>query len=751
MRRHSRILFGHVLALAVALACVGAAQAAPVVDQQQLVYNGGTSARTLPGYTVWQSFTAGITGTLTEIDMGFFNDMSGSAQLEILAGAGTGGAVLQTLTVPVVGITQPGVTWNAWGVNVPVTAGSVYTFNITPNAATLPDPYGVAIGSNSPYAGGTMGLNDPSGSYTTSFDIVFRTYVDTGVTPTYTISASAAPVEGGAISGDGSYAADSIATLSATPSAGYSFVNWTENGAEVSASADYSFAVSGDRTLVANFAAVTPPPPVNGALVVPNAYQNAPAEYQVAGGAGGHYQQIFDRSQFWPAGETHTISAIAWRPGNALSPGVYSWTISQFEVYICTTNNAVGALSTAFADNYADATDRTLVYSGPITFTANVTSTGGVNECDVVIPFQVPFQYTPGNGNLLIDVTGYDFYENLWNAQVELVAASSVTSYLWGDHRYSTGTLNGFGGAGLVTQFATDYTGTPPTLPTPVSLTIGPNTLFGGDSAVGTITISGAAPSGGLALSLSSTDPAASVPASVTVAEGTTSASFTIATAPVTSATSATVTASSGVASVSAAMTINPPPVYPSSLTLSPSSLIGGATATAMVTLSGPAPAGGQVVSVTSSNAAATVPASITVPQGAASASFTVTTKSVSTKTACTIAASCNGTTASAVLTVDPPAGAVLYNLDIPSSIKAGSKVSGKIEITKPAPPGGVVVSLSSSNVSAVGVPSSVKVASGKTQATFTVTAGKVTKSTTAAVTAKLNGSQMSTTVTVNP
>jgi hypothetical protein len=50
---------------------------ADTVDQQQLVYDGGTSARTLPGYTVWQSFTAGLTGTLAEIDMGFFNDMSG--------------------------------------------------------------------------------------------------------------------------------------------------------------------------------------------------------------------------------------------------------------------------------------------------------------------------------------------------------------------------------------------------------------------------------------------------------------------------------------------------------------------------------------------------------------------------------------------------------------------------------------------------------------------------------------------------
>lgn len=149
----------------------------PVLDQLQLAYDGGTSARTLPGYSVWQSFTPSISGTLTEIDMGFFNDMSGSGQLDILSGDGTAGSVLQTLTVPVVGFTQPGVTWNTWTVRVRVTAGSVYTFKFTPNSATLPDPYGVAIGVGDPYPRGVMGLDDPSGSYRTDFDVVFRTFV----------------------------------------------------------------------------------------------------------------------------------------------------------------------------------------------------------------------------------------------------------------------------------------------------------------------------------------------------------------------------------------------------------------------------------------------------------------------------------------------------------------------------------------------------------------------------------------------
>jgi hypothetical protein len=43
-------------------------------------------------------------------------------------------------------------------------------------------------------------------------------------------------------------------TVTATPTAGYQFVNWTENGSEVSTNAAYTFAATADRVLVANFA-----------------------------------------------------------------------------------------------------------------------------------------------------------------------------------------------------------------------------------------------------------------------------------------------------------------------------------------------------------------------------------------------------------------------------------------------------------------------------------------------------------------
>lgn len=69
----------------------------------------------------------------------------------------------------------------------------------------------------------------------------------------YEISSVIYPTEGGVVTGAGNYCHGTSCTLTATPAEGYTFVNWTENGEEVSTDATYSFTIIGDRTLVANF------------------------------------------------------------------------------------------------------------------------------------------------------------------------------------------------------------------------------------------------------------------------------------------------------------------------------------------------------------------------------------------------------------------------------------------------------------------------------------------------------------------
>ncbi len=71
--------------------------------------------------------------------------------------------------------------------------------------------------------------------------------------PTYTVNVSASPDYAGEVTGDGIYEAGDLATVTATANAGYKFVEWMENGTEVSTDEFYTFTVSADRELVAVF------------------------------------------------------------------------------------------------------------------------------------------------------------------------------------------------------------------------------------------------------------------------------------------------------------------------------------------------------------------------------------------------------------------------------------------------------------------------------------------------------------------
>ncbi|MCF6364567.1 MAG: T9SS type A sorting domain-containing protein [Bacteroidales bacterium] len=80
-----------------------------------------------------------------------------------------------------------------------------------------------------------------------------RTLIANFEIQTFNISASSNPSNGGTITGTGTYDYGATASLTATAETNYDFVNWTENGTQVSANANYSFTVTDNRTLVANF------------------------------------------------------------------------------------------------------------------------------------------------------------------------------------------------------------------------------------------------------------------------------------------------------------------------------------------------------------------------------------------------------------------------------------------------------------------------------------------------------------------
>jgi len=113
-----------------------------------------------------------------------------------------------------------------------------------------------------------------------------------GGTQQYTVNVSANPNIGGSVTGGGTYNQGQSCTVTATPNAGYTFTNWTENGNVVSTNRNYTFTVTANRTLVANFQAQ----PQNYNITVSANPSNGGS---VAGG--GTYQQ----------GQSCTVTATA--------------------------------------------------------------------------------------------------------------------------------------------------------------------------------------------------------------------------------------------------------------------------------------------------------------------------------------------------------------------------------------------------------------------------------------------------------
>lgn len=169
--------------------------------------------------------------------------------------------------------------------------------------------------------------------------------------PQWFVTAAALPVTGGTVTGEGFYDDAAPVTMTAVPNAGYAFVNWTEGGVQVSASATFTFNIAADHDLVANFAAV----PV---------YTIATSAAPVAGGTttgGGSYAQ----------GASVTVTATA-------TPGYMFLNWKQGTTTVSTNPNytfTVSADRTLVANFQVDAGTRTITTSSNPT--AGGTTSGG--------------------------------------------------------------------------------------------------------------------------------------------------------------------------------------------------------------------------------------------------------------------------------------------------------------------------------------------------------------------------------------
>lgn len=216
----------------------------------------------------------------------------------------------------------------------------------------------------------------------------------------------------------------------------------------------------------------------------------------------------------------------------------------------------------------------------------------------------------------------------------------------------------------------------PPVVPVLIAFTLSVGSIEGGGSLTGTVLIDTPAPAGGDLIGLASDTPVVSLPDGILILEGDTEATFAIATAAVDQAIVATLSATDGVVTLTVPLTVQPLPPPPppppggvdlSALSIAPSTVVGGTGAQGTVTLDGPAPTGGFVVSlVSSAPSVAAVPASVTVPVNLTTATFPITTTDPAVDTTVTVTASTAAQSRTALLTVThvvpppppPPPGA---------------------------------------------------------------------------------------------
>jgi hypothetical protein len=116
------------------------------------------------------------------------------------------------------------------------------------------------------------------------------------------------------------------------------------------------------------------------------------------------YQQVHASSEFSALAGPHQLREIRVRPDAQFA--FPAWTASTtIDMRFSTTQSGPDQLSTTFAQNVGP--DETIVYSGPVMYGTNQTSSGTVPgpwAFDISIPFQTPFVYDPSRGHLLMDV-----------------------------------------------------------------------------------------------------------------------------------------------------------------------------------------------------------------------------------------------------------------------------------------------------------------------------------------------------------
>jgi autotransporter-associated beta strand protein len=174
-------------------------------------------------------------------------------------------------------------------INLTVPAGTTYSLGTETTASTsitnapvaalttasAPAEGGTTSGSGTFYTGTTQpitatpasgwqfvnwtgtGITDSSNASTTVSIDAAKTVTANFVRITHALTVAASPVEGGSVTGAGTYNEGSTQPITATPASGWQFVNWTGTGITDSSNASTTVSIDAAKTVTANFVRIT--------------------------------------------------------------------------------------------------------------------------------------------------------------------------------------------------------------------------------------------------------------------------------------------------------------------------------------------------------------------------------------------------------------------------------------------------------------------------------------------------------------
>ncbi|MEQ1853823.1 MAG: cadherin-like beta sandwich domain-containing protein, partial [Chthoniobacteraceae bacterium] len=162
-----------------------------------------------------------------------------------------GGVFTHGATVRLVATPVRGHTFLHWSENgSPINRSTTLTFQASGNRS-LVAAFAADLIPGGSYVGGPPTIGSSGGS----IEVISTTIGLISLHSGPLVTTSVSPANAGSVVGGGRVNSSASVTVLATPRAGRTFANWTENGVVVSNSESYTFTPTADRMLVANFTA----------------------------------------------------------------------------------------------------------------------------------------------------------------------------------------------------------------------------------------------------------------------------------------------------------------------------------------------------------------------------------------------------------------------------------------------------------------------------------------------------------------